>query len=750
MTSPYTPLYITNSASGLVRNRDNFIIPEDAFVDIENFYIFRGRILQKQFYSLLGRLRRDVTSLSQDVTDGTANYVDADLLDSVRATEPNAEMIPGTIVITIDAGNPDETIYEDSVTPGILTYISGTYTGSGTINYATGAVTITFTVVPPNGLTVDADLSYYPGLPVMGLPTYELPAINSEDLIGFDTKYAYRYSNTLNRWEEWIPGTTWASTLPNADNNFFWNYNYWQDASNRSLLWTTNFNGTTGDPTRYSNSITWTNFTPLITATETVWQCLAIVPFKDRLLFFNTYEGTTGLGLGGSTNFPQRCRFSQNGDPLAVDAWRQDIPGKGGFIDAPTNEIITGVAFIRDILVVYFERSTWQLRYTGNEILPFVFEKINSELGVEGTFSIVQFDRGVFGVGNYAITTCNGNAVERIDLQIPDEVFEFHNDENGPKRVYGIRDFTNELVYWTFPNDDENGKFPNRVLVYNYRNPAYSIFRDCFTCFGRYQRTNDIRWQDIQAMWQQLSGDEDTWTGGWLQSGYPIICSGNQQGFTFLLNQAANSGNGASLHITALTTGNQTTITSPDHTLIAGDFIQIDGIIGTASILNGGRYKIQSVTSNTIVINTIGTSLGLTYLGGGTLTRLDKIFLGSKRFNFLEQGMRKKIGYIDFLSQVTSSGEFTLQMYIDQNDSLAVNDGTDTFFNTIVPTFQEAEQTQGQELAWHRSFCFTEGQFLQFVITASDVQILDSDINSVPVNIHALILWQQVGGRLIQ
>jgi len=121
---------------------------------------------------------------------------------------------------------------------------------------------------------------------------------------------------------------------------------------------------------------------------------------------------------------------------------------------APTEEAIVSAEFIKDRLIVFFERSTWELAYTGNQVLPFVWQKINTELGSEATFSVVPFDKVVLAIGNTGVHACNGSNVERIDTKIPDTVFEIFNKENGVSRVAGVRDYFNEMVYWSFPLDN--------------------------------------------------------------------------------------------------------------------------------------------------------------------------------------------------------------------------------------------------------------------------------------------------------
>ncbi len=457
----YKPLYIRKPETGLVQSRQEFILPDDAFPTLENAFVWRERIKRKQGWRKLGQLRRVLTAVSLGVSQAspwTINNIYSTAVPPITVGT-NAVIEPGSVTITIGAivftDNGNGTL--SSVTPG----------NSGTIRYRSGFVVLTHTA--GIGIATTINFNYFPGLPVMGINLRELTFINDEDAIFFDTVYAYRY---VSGFQEFIPGTTWTGT----DFNFFWSTNYWVDSSDRKIFWVTNFSGVSGDPVRYTNGIAWADFAPQINgAGDTLNQFLAVLPFRGRLVTFNTLEGSS---LALSTAYTNRIRWAAIGNPFTVpdvstsivtvnaNAWRDDIIGQGGFLDIPTSEDIVSVGFVRDNLVIYCERSTWQLRYTGRSIAPFQIEKVNSELGAESTFSAVQFDTSLVGIGNRGVVQCDSFKSSLIDVKIPDLVFSFNNDNNAVKRVYGARDFKQRLAFWIYPYIPVESpfeiKFPNR------------------------------------------------------------------------------------------------------------------------------------------------------------------------------------------------------------------------------------------------------------------------------------------------
>lgn len=766
------PLYISGNETGLVQNRQNFILPADAYPILENAYVWREQLRRKQGCTLLGRLRRVFAAVS--IGNSGASPWSFNIYATVVppiTPETNAQIELGSVIVHIGATHV--------IDQGDGTLATNPVSGvTGTINYLTGDVTITGAGA---GVASTIDFNYFPSLPVMGLRDRELTTINNEMLVAFDTKYAYNFGAT--GWQEFIPGTTWSGN----DSDFFWSTNYWTlGAALDKLFWVTNFSGTSGDPIRYTDGTTWFDFgasstpppqTGLIRTTPTdiyLNQCLALLPFRSRLLAFNTWEGNT---LATSLQFPQRIRWAAIGNPLDVGsvgppvvpgAWRDDFRGKGGFLDIPTSEDIVSVGYVRDNLVIYCERSTWQLRYTGRSIAPFQIEKVNTELGAESTFSAIQFDTSLVGIGDKGVVECDSYKSERIDIKIPDLVFYFNNNANGPKRVHGIRDFQKRLAFWTYPykpEQDDTDIFPNRRLVYNYENDSWAIFTDSFTTLGTFQAQSGKRWLDYNeedaSEWQKQTVP---WIFG--QSLFPSIVGGNQQGYVEYLDQQTT--NDVSLYISNIT-GNVTTATSirsPNHNLETGQVIQIVDIPtgNDFADLNGGIFGVIRVDNDNFLLQIYDTLTGQfslpqlhasgTYIGGGQIQVLDNFRIVSKRFNFLEQGQTILMSFLDILMNKTTNGAISLYVYIDYNDNTPINTiaqnqiyGStlpDTFFNSIIPTSQEVGIDSNKN--WHRVFCNTRGSFITIEYTLSNLQMTGPEQAS-DVQIDAQILWMRPAGR---
>lgn len=707
---------------GQQNNIEPFYLPEDAYFELEDVYVWRGRVRKRFGYSLIGsddlnsRLRINLGN-----TDGSGNI---------------STTVPGTIFKVGQMFSIGTEVFTVNVTGTPATMLD---TGSATVatyNTTTGALVI-------NGAAATTACFFYPAEPVMGLRVREGSSVNTENLIAFDTQFAYERSGAA-----WIRLGT--ATWTGDDANFFWSSNYRGANPYETFFYTVNF--VAADNIKYipEGSSTWTNLRPQLNSGGTnrfLETSRILLPFKDRFLALNTVEDEGGT----DRNYPNRCRFSQNGDPTnATTSWLDDTAGRGGFIDAPTQEQIITAEYIKDRLIVYFERSTWELVYTGNTALPFRWQQVNNELGCESSFSVVGFDKSVLGVGNVGVHSCNGVNVTRIDEKIPDEVFKIHNGNDGPERVYGIRDYYNEVVYWSFPDDTDNPTYPTRIFLYNYRNNTWAFFNDSFTCFGYYQKDSDLTWatvEDIYPTWAQWN---TPWGSPLFQSAFPDIVAGNQEGFVFVLNSTLSS-NSQSLYITDMTPGTSR-LSVIDHNLKEEDYILIEEAQGITSLNDTVVQVSQIVDENTIAIDTSFTG---TYTGGGKISRISNIKILSKQFNpGTPIGQQFRVPYMDFLLNRTTNGEISLNYLLDTASGDAIQDQVDAGVllgsNTVYTKVEDTQSFQvNQQQIWHRYYIQTQSQFLQLLFFMNDRQMRDLEISQADFELHAMIFYAEPQGRII-
>jgi hypothetical protein len=784
----YSQLRITGNEAGLIQEREEFLLPDDAYPVLVNAYVWRERILRKQGATLLGRLQRNIGT-----TDGSG---------AASGTIGPLPIQPGIASFVIGT--------QTFVDPGGASPVTLLYngTGTGTLNRSTGAYSFT-------GLSnLNTAIQYFPGLPVMGIRIFEQSNSAINETIVFDQNYAYIFNSSTSAYQEFLTGksgspATWnASAATVAGTDFFFSTNYWISgtanspfsSTNIKLFWVTNNTGSDGnlmDPVRITDGNQWENFNSgtwnQIDAGPTyLVNFLAMLPFRGRLVTFNTWEGPNNDGSSG-LHYSNRIRWSTIGNPFIIyhnttgptdpstGSWRDDIRGQGGFLDIPTSEDIVCVGFVRDNLIIYCERSTWQLRYTGRSIAPFQIEKVNSELGAESLFSAIQFDTTLAGIGDKGIVSCDSYKSERIDIKIPDFIYQFNNENNGLSRVQGLRDFPNRLAYWTCPiSGYYDGKipsssriFPNVRLVYNYENDSWATFTDTFTALGNYQAQSARNWLNTPIPWINCNFP-------WINFpiGSPQLLGGNQQGFVMVMNNAIT--NTASLFISNIAgnTTASTVITSPNHNLVTGQVIQISGIASTDPFvdLNGGIFAV--VTGDAMGANPQNTlslflynpatlefstpqldSSGQVFQGSGLITLRENFKIQSKKFNFLDEGENIQLGYVDVLMSDTgapNAGAISMNVYLDYDASNASNilpmnnsdaNVPDPVFNSTIPTTAPSLSAIEGTKFWQRVYCATRASFLTLEYTFSNAQMAGIQ-QQLEVQIDAQILWIRKAGRM--
>lgn len=736
-------IYIGNFKFGLVEDRLPFNIDNSAFPMMFNMYSWRGRAKKKRGTVFVGQLQFQIDSTTGGeawqyrkigTTDGSGD-LSVNLVTRF-SLQASSSFTPGSFSIT-DGTN---TFTEPSIPDGTLI---GSPAGTGTINYATGDLSITGGAASAN---VTGTLSYYPGLPVMGLRDYAYNASATSPptttifpyLLAFDTTYSYQIVQTssatnfynVSYYKESSNPVTWSG----QDYQQFWTTNY------QGALWATNNNpgfqfetidtisvgnpttittatphglvsgdyvffneitGTnanllnlqtaeitvtstteftvpinttgktinnsgifqtltatsqSGDGIRWydgdqtsatglptSSGVGWVNFSPPLTAatvsiddeTAALYYLVGarlIVPYKDRLLFFSPWIQTS---TGSAINLQDTVLWSWNGTPYYSSltpvgetsdprAYYQDQTGLGGNLPAGVGKPITTVGDNENALIVGFGGDGLKTRfvYTGNDLNPFNFYRINSELPSDSSFSTVVMDKGVLDLGAYGLTITDQQSCTRIDIQIPDEVFKIQRTNNGFDRVNAIRDFYKEWVYFSFPYDANTIIFPTRTLLYNYRDLTWAVFKENYTAHGIWRPTVKKSW--LTTGFRSWNEWREPWNSGSTQPLFSNIIAGNPQGY--VLRQGLGVGEAISGTISAIVASGSlpgnTQITSTNHCVELNDYLYLSGAISdTILTITGITQASQAVITATNTLSTgqyvqISDVSGMTQING--------------------------------------------------------------------------------------------------------------------------------------
>jgi hypothetical protein len=887
-------IFIGNFARGLVTSRLPFVINNDAFPYLFNFYVWRGRAKRKRGTVFLGRLEKQIISVTSRTNPWEKGplvlVAGAGNLISGFGLESTSSITPGSISVVVGAN-----IYTEPVPPdGTLV---GAPAGTGTINYSTGAITITGSGVGP----LTGTFSYFPGLPVMGLKDFvfatpggeysEFAALYPVSL-DFDTKYSYQINQTGTPFfylTSYYKGTNVPFVWAGQDFQQFWTTNYsgalWATnnkagfhfvqgayvsgtgTTNITFIFTKNavavnylvvgdkiwfnewntggstINGITGtvsctipicggnsaigqyvvtfdtnqtvagtgiaqlltnsvpgedgikwydgDPTSGTGIPTgtglgWVNFSPPLTATSVSLNndiaglyylvgALAILPFRDRLLFFSPQIQTS---TGGVIVLQDTVLWSWRGTPyyaapvpvnqtFDVTAYYVDQTGKGGYLPAGISQPIITVANNEDVLLIGFGGDGRKTRfvYTGNDFNPFLFYSINSELPSTATFSSVVMDKGALDIGIYGLTMTDQQSSARVDLDIPDEIFTIQALNNGMLRVNAVRDFLREWIYFCYPLFGSEWKFPTQTFLFNYRDNTWSILYENFTAQGTFRRANKKTW--LTTGFRSWNTWREAWNSGSTSPQFPSIVGGNPQGYVLIKGQGTGEAPSGDIQAIADDGNGFTQITSTNHCVTAsnpgtyeGDFLLFLNIIGTDSSLNGQIGKvIRTPDANTFVVD-LPFPAG-TYLGLGTFTRLAHPWLQTKQFApYWEQGRKVRLCVQKYLMDFTANGQVTVNISLSQDpdnfwNSPQFNPPPNSLvYSQLMYTCPESTNigltpantnlqmptAESQFQIWHRFNTSMIGDSVQIGITLSEEQMKNLTFATSEIALHAIHL----------
>lgn len=810
----YQPQQIKNFKTGIQQDLQPWLIAEDAQEELFDGYVHHGTIYKRDGYRYFATGLADGSNYRESrivrtTTSNLSGTVDGANLVFTFTPAPTLDMIAGTI--TVNNATPSLTLTDDG---------AGGFTGdgTGTVNYTTGAISITFSSAPTAG-TPTVTYTYYPDEPVLMIANF----INSNgvtELIVANKSFVNKYNLTTFLLQD-ITGTV----LTGDYFNFFTYSQYPTIEDKPRLLFTNNkdqiqcYDGTDvsdwypviafqtavavtgsgdGTPGPYSQTLTLTppnvvvpnslvitapgqtvtddgmgnligclsgsiNYTTgsvVVTfnsnvpigvnnisyaydyATSFVKTCLLMANFKDRLLLFNTTEA--------GVVHEQRIRISgtgQSGDKFSTDAIG------AGLIDIPTPYPITGVEFNRDDVIIYTRREHWILTYTGNDVVPFSLKKLDGSRGCGAPFSTISYLNLSKAFSQIGYTITDGYQVQRNDQLIPDFSFTRIDQDNF------------KLLY-TFPVDDDNHHltaFPtpgesasDQILVQNYEEGSWSIYKVPISCGGTYFESQDITWTDLlkYPTWGAFAADYSTWNEIGFSKDSPIALAGGHHGEIWSFTNDESEDNPVNVYnITQISTSPLVLEFTTDwHNYTIADSVFVAGISGATEVNNKVGY-VSSVTSNRVfrvTFNNDNPPQISAYTSGGRVSRTIPFEMTTKNFNpFSEQGQKVRCGYIYLYIDATQ----TLSTDVDGNPEptkikieVFVNDQTnnptqvfdlDLKYESAINNFNERVSKK----VWRKVYINQNAEMIQFRFSNKQP--------GTKIRIQAIQPSYAPGGRLI-
>ena len=220
-------IIIANFDTGFETDKAPFLINNDAFPEINNAYVWRDRLKKKRGVSQLGRLQRNSVALATGQSTDGAGAFSGNLI-TILSLESNSTFSTTGLSIIIGA----DTFTDTTPATGILT---GSIGGTGTFNYATGALVISGATA---ATAISVTFGYYPNIPVMGIRQFNQnftgastpDNVNFPLYVFFDRFYSYLYKGT---------------TGPFYDVNYYFGsgVHFLWSGQDYQQFWTTNYQG---------------------------------------------------------------------------------------------------------------------------------------------------------------------------------------------------------------------------------------------------------------------------------------------------------------------------------------------------------------------------------------------------------------------------------------------------------------------------------------------------------------------------
>lgn len=736
----YQPFLIADYSTGIDRQLQPWLLANDAFVNLSDGFVYRGVTQNRNGYSGFATGLNSTYCESRmvvgvvDEAHGTGNGTPGPYAFNLT----NTPIRRGTTVITAGA--------QSATDNGNGEFTTSPLGGSGSINYTTGAISITFANNVGGGTNITVTYDYHPGNPVMGIMNF-FPKNAERQLVVVDTQYVNIYNPSTDRLEYRAA----ASGPYTGDNQDFFSWvNYPDNSSVDRLLFS---NGSSGDVIQQWDGTNVTDYAP--TFSGGTLNARQMFEVRDRLVLFQTYEG--------GTFFPRRIRISGTG--ANTDVFNTTATG-AGFIDIPDNTFFYGAAFNRDDVMFFTEAACWMLKYTGNDVTPFALEKIDGSRGSKAAFSVISYLNRTMAASPRGLILSNGYTLERMDENIPEFSYNTINNEYFESCFSAFLDEERD-VYMLYPaqaEDDPTYTPPDflepesstDILVSNFEEDNFSIYRIPLSCLGNFVSADNLTWNDLTEEkgfpnWDALAAKFSSWKAFPYSKGVPVTLGGGHKGEIFEMNVDESEDNLQKVRGITIIDDETLEITTDWNNYKIGDYIYLTAIGGMIQA-NNKQFPIKSRTDfNTFQVYARDALSYDAYTSGGEASRVIPFEALTKQFNpFIQMDKKMRVGWAYFYVSIADTFLTTPdEDGVEQPDRAYLNIDVytnDNYANQTEPTFQyQIDCTNLQNVtgtkAWVKIWINQTAQFLQFRLWNTQA--------GAEMRVHAMMLGVQPLGRVV-
>jgi hypothetical protein len=308
--------------------------------------------------------------------------------------------------------------------------------------------------------------------------------------------------------------------------------------------------------------------------------------------------------------------------------------------------------------------------------------EISTALGSDADFATIGYDNIVESLGKLGIIGTDTRQVLRRDDKLP----YFTRDEVDPNDIdltYAGYDIDNSQFMFAYLSNENNetSTTQERVLLHNYEERSFAIYKQRFSCFGNTEVGKELAWnqidETIDPSWGAWDTTENIWNKIGIESGEKKLLAGDDYGFVYEMNIDYDD---QIARIFGITQANPAVLTVDENAYIVGDKVRIENVVGMEEINSdpspdndsNNYYTITAVDhdAGTITIDKNTTKPEFNEYGhGGIVSKVIEFRAKLNEFNpWREEGLQCYLKEVEFLLD-TDGGSLRIDIYDNSSDS---------------------------------------------------------------------------------